>query len=156
VTVTPQDGFAEDVKLACGNLPPEATCLFTTPSIAGGSGATSLIIQTTAPHSCGTTEPYFLGENGGGGFGALSGRRGAVVPALAGLVTLMVPLRRRRWVKLLIALAAIAGAMQMSGCGSCTDLGTRPATYTIEVTGAAAGAGAGATVSQAVTVNVTI
>jgi hypothetical protein len=79
-----------------------------------------------------------------------------MVPALAGLIALMVPLRRRRWLKLLIALVAMMGAMQMSGCGNCTDLGTRPATYTIEVTGTAAGAGAAATASQAVTINVTI
>ena len=160
VTVTPQDGFAQDVKLACGNLPPEATCLFVTQTIAGGSGATTLIVQTTAPHSCGTTEPYFLGESGGGvGLGGLFGRPGARValPVMAGVFAFLVPLRRRRWVKLLIALVAIAGAMPMGGCGNCTDLGTRPATYTIEVTGtAAAGTGTPATVSQAVTVNVTI
>lgn len=153
VTVTPQNAFSQDVNLACHNLPPEATCLFVNPTIAGGSGAASLIVQTTAPHSCGMTAPYFLGNNGGSG--SLLRRSAPVaVPALAGFLALFFPARRRRrWLKLLVAIA-IASAMQMTGCGNCTDLGTRPATYSIEVTGT--GAQGGATASQAVKINVTI
>lgn len=148
VTVTPQNGFSQDVSLACHNLPPAATCLFVNPTIAGGSGASTLIVQTTAPHSCGSTAPYFLGEN--------SGRlgRGAGAIAVAGLFAMFFPVRRRRWLKLLIAVVAIASVMQLTGCGNCTDLGTRPATYSIEVTGTAAQGGA--TASQAVKINVTI
>jgi len=41
----------------------------------------------------------------------------------------------------------------MGGCGNCTDLGTRPATYTIQVMGTAAG-GTPEVESQAVTLNV--
>ncbi len=149
VTVTPSSGFSQDVALKCGNLPQETTCLFVNPTIVGGSGQTTLIVQTTAPHSCGTTEPYFLGSNGGRDLG-----RGVVPVALAGLIAIFVPGRRRRWLKLLVALVAVAAAMQMTGCGNCTDLGTRPATYSIEVTGTAAQGGA--TASQAVTINVTI
>jgi hypothetical protein len=48
-----------------------------------------------------------------------------------------------------------AGAIQIVGCGNCTDLGTRPATYTIQVTGTAA-SGPTAVQSQPVTVTVTI
>ena len=151
VTVTPANGFAEDVNLSCSNLPQEAACVFGTPTIAGGSGATTLIVQTTAPHSCGTTTPYFLGDGGGGG--SIFSRSNAGV-AMAGLFALFLPLRRRRWLRLMIAVVAIAGAAPMTGCGNCTDLGTRPATYTIEVTGTAADSST--TVSQAVTVNVTI
>ncbi len=154
VTVTSANGFAQDVTLSCGNLPQEATCVFGTPTIAGGSGATTLIVQTAAPHSCGTTTPYFYGRNGGGGLGLRLRGRGAAVVALAGLIALFVPVRRRRWLKLVVALAAIAGAVQMTGCGNCTDLGTRPATYSIEVTGTAADSST--TASQAVTVNVVI
>jgi hypothetical protein len=155
VTITPANGFAQDVTLSCANLPQEASCAFGTPTIAGGSGSTTLLVQTTAPHSCGTTTPYFLGKDGGG-VGRWLDRRGApaAVPALAGLFASLIPLRRRRWVKLLIALTAALGAMQIIGCGNCTDLGTRPATYTIEVTGTAADSSS--TISQAVTVTVTI
>jgi hypothetical protein len=154
VTVTPQNGFSQDVNLTCHNLPPETTCLFVNPTINGGSGTGSLIIQTTAPHSCGTTTPYFLGK--GGGLPSMFDRGSApfALPALAGMFALFVPLRRRRWLKLLIAFIAIAGAMQLTGCGNCTDLGTRPATYSIEVTGTAAQGGA--TAAQAVKINVTI
>lgn len=153
VTVMPANGFAQDVKLSCTNLPQEATCVFANPTIAGGSGTTTLIVQTVAPHSCGTTTPYFLGENGRGWASSSFSRRCAV-PALAGLFALLIPIRKRRWGKLLVALIAFAGAMQMTGCGNCTDLGTRPAMYTIEVTGTAADSSA--IVSQAVMVNVTI
>jgi hypothetical protein len=44
--------------------------------------------------------------------------------------------------------------MQITGCGTCTDLGTRPATYTIHVTGTASGTSE--VESQAVAMNVTI
>jgi len=149
VTVTPQNGFSQPVTLTCHNLPPEASCIFVNPTIAGGSGSASMVVQTAAPHSCGATAPYFLGANGGSGL-----LRGAGTVALAGLIGLCIPLRRRRWLKLLMTLVAIATAMQLSGCGNCTDLGTRPATYSIEVTGTAAQGGA--TASQAVKINVTI
>jgi hypothetical protein len=41
----------------------------------------------------------------------------------------------------LIVLAAAAVAVQITGCGNCTDLGTRPGTYTFQVTGTFAGQG---------------
>jgi hypothetical protein len=159
VTVTPANGFAQDVALKCSNLPQEATCVFVDPTIAGGSGTTTLIVQTTSPHSCGTTAGYFYGKNSGGrndGAGDVGFGRGGIVavPALAGLIALFVPGRRRRWLRLLVALIAVAAAMQMTGCGNCTDLGTRPAMYSIQVTGTAAQGSA--TASQAVTINVTI
>jgi len=153
VTVTPASGFSQAVNLACGALPTEMTCLFPNATIAAGGGPVTLILQTTAPHSCRTNTPYFEGENGGFG-GRIFGRGGfAALPALAGLIALFVP-GRRRWLRLLVALIAVTGAMQMSGCGNCTDLGTRPATYTIQVTGTAAGSGE--VQSASVTANVVI
>ena len=155
VAVTPQSGFAQDVKLSCANLPPETTCRFVNPTIVGGNGSTTLIVQTTAPHTCGTTTPYFLGQADIGPRGLVSGRGAPVsVALLAGVVAFLIPIRRQRRLRLLIALAAIIGAMQIIGCGTCTDLGTRPATYAIEVTGTAADSSAA--VSEAVTIHVTI
>jgi hypothetical protein len=145
VTVTPQNGFNQTVNLACTNLPTEAACGFTSSAIAGGSGSTTLVVDAVAPHSCGSTTPYF---NSAGGVPPFA------LPALAGLLMIFVP-GRRRWLRALLAIVVAAGAIQIVGCGNCTDLGTRPATYTIQVTGTAA-SGPAAVQSQPVTLNVTI
>jgi hypothetical protein len=150
VTVTPQNAFSQGVNLTCSNLPAEATCTFLNPSIAAGGGSTSLVVQTTSPHTCGTTTPYFYGSAGKGPLAPFA------LPALAGLVLLFVPGRagRRRWLRALLAVAAVAAVAQISGCSTCTDLGTRPATYTFQVTGTAANSPT--TQSQPVTMTVTI
>jgi hypothetical protein len=149
VTVTANNGFAEGVNLSCGNLPNEATCTFAPPTIAAGSSSPSmLIVLTTAPHSCGTTQPYFLGGNGGGPHLAPF-----ALPALAGLVAFLIP-GKRRWLRALMALIVVAGTTQMTGCGNCTDLGTKPATYNFQVIGTSAGTGE--VQSQTVTLNITI
>jgi hypothetical protein len=147
VTVTTLPTYTEGVNLSCGNMPTEAAC--TTASIAPGGGTATLNLTTAAPHNCDATQPYFLGK-GGGGPGAIP----FALPALAGLAVMLVP-GRRRWLRGLVAVAAVAFAMQMGGCGNCTDLGTRPATYTIQVMGTAAG-GTPEVESQSVTLNVTL
>ncbi|MGA2438069.1 MAG: Ig-like domain-containing protein [Acidobacteriaceae bacterium] len=149
VSVTPLNGFAQNVNLACGNLPAEATCIFTPSAIAGGAGSATLIVVTTAPHSCGTTQPYFLGGNRGG-----PGLAPLALPALAGLLAIFIP-GKRRWLRALLAVLLAAGATHLIGCSTCTDLGTRPASYAFQVTAAAA-AGSSEVESQAVTLNLTI
>ncbi len=144
VAVTGQNGFAQAVNLTCSGLPTETTCFFDSPQIAAGGGTTELLVQTTAPHSCGTTQPYFLGSNGGPGIAPF---------ALAGLLTLLLP-GRRRWLRALVALIVVTTATQITGCGNCTDLGTRPATYSFTVT--ASSAGTTEAHSQPVTITVTI
>lgn len=148
VTVTPQGGFTQGVNLSCANLPTETTCYFGNAQITGGSGTTNLVVATTAPHSCSTSQPYFVGANGGG-----PGAAPFALPAIAGLLAIFLP-GRRRWLRALLALVLVAGAMQMTGCGNCTDLGTRPATYTFQVTGAATGTSE--VEAQTVTITVTI
>jgi Bacterial Ig-like domain (group 3) len=150
VTVTPLNGFLEDVTLSCGNLPTEAACRFINPAIPAGGGTSILLLTTTAPHSCGSTVPYFLGSGGSGPHLAPF-----ALPALAGLFALFVPGKRRRWLRGLIAMVTVALAMQFSGCGNCTDLGTRPATYTIQVSGTAI-SGTTEIESKDVTLTVTI
>ena len=66
VKVTPVNGFAQGVNLACGTMPHETTCTILNAAIPVGGGSTTLFVGTTAPHSCGTTAPYFLGSNGVG------------------------------------------------------------------------------------------
>jgi hypothetical protein len=148
VTVTPQNGFSQAVNLTCSNLPYEATCIFVNPTIAAGGGSTTLIVETTAPHTCGSATPYFTGGLGNGPLAAPF-----ALPALAGLVLLFVP-GKRRWLRTLVVVAAVAAGIQVTGCTTCTDLGTRPATYTIQVTGTAAGSSE--VQSQTITVNVSI
>jgi len=152
VTVAPQNGFAQGVNLACSNLPTEATCSFATPALAAAGGSTTLILNTAAPHSCGTTQPYFNSAGKSTRFG--QGMAPFALPALAGLFMMFLP-GRRRWLRALLAVLVAAGAIQIVGCGNCTDLGTRPATYTIQVTGTAA-SGPSAVQSQPVTLNVTL
>jgi hypothetical protein len=147
VTVTPQGGFSQDVKVSCANLPYEATCFFDSTTIAGGSGTTNLVVGTTAPHSCGTTQPYFLGSNGGGGLAPFA------LPAIAGLLAIFLP-GRRRWLRSLLAVVLVVAATHVTGCGNCTDLGTGPATYTFQVTGTASGTSE--VEAQTVTITVTI
>ncbi len=149
VTVTAQNGFSEGVNLACGALPSETTCTFAPSTIAGGGGGQSnLVLVTTAPHSCGATQPYFFGGNGGA-----PSLAPLALPALAGLFALFIP-GRRRWLRALLAMAVVAGLAQIAGCGTCTDLGTRPNTYTIQVIGTSAVTGE--VQSQALTINATI
>lgn len=148
VSVTAANGFNEDVKLSCANLPSEMTCVFSPPTVAGGSGTSNLIVETAVPHDCGATQPYFFGSNGGG-----PGRLPLTLPALAGLIALFIPGKRRRLRALTILL--VAGALtQITGCSRCTDLGTKPATYTIQVIGTSTVTGAVG--SQAVAIKVVI
>ena len=123
---------AQSVNLACTNLPSEASCIFLNPTIAAGGGSTTLIVETTAPHSCGASTPYFYGAGGRGPLAAPF-----ALPALAGLLLLIVP-GKRRWLRALVVVAAVAAATQITGCSTCTDLGTRPGTYSFQVTGTAA------------------
>jgi hypothetical protein len=142
VTVTPQPGFAQPVELSCADLPKEAACTFGTRTIPAGGGATTLEVSTIAPHDCGSTTPYFA---------SLAG------PMLAGMVLLFVPGKRRRGLKgLLIALVAVCGMAALTGCGNCTDLGTRPGSYTIRVIGTAAGSSSGSAVTSRVKMNVVV
>jgi hypothetical protein len=75
-----------------------------------------------APHSCQSDIP-------------LTG------PALAGLMLLFIPRRRRKSMKgLLMVLVTICGMASLMGCGNCSDLGTRPGDYSVQVIAASTGA----------------
>ncbi|MDR3746191.1 MAG: FG-GAP-like repeat-containing protein [Acidobacteriaceae bacterium] len=147
VTVTALNGFSHDVDLACGTLPTEASCTFTPATVPGGSGSSTLFLETTSPHSCGNSQSYFVGSNGGG-----SGLTPLALPALAGLVAIFIP-GRRRWLRALLIVALAVGATQLTGCSNCTDLATRPGTYTFQITGTAS---TGEVETQTITLNVTI
>ncbi len=135
VTVTPAAGFNLPVDLSCANLPTEAACTFGEHTIPAGGGTTSLQISTIAPHDCGSSTPYFV--SAGLPFAG---------PALAGVFLIFLPIGRRRRLSgfrgLLVALVTLGVVSGLSGCGNCTDLGTRPGSYTIRVVGTASGVSA--------------
>jgi hypothetical protein len=122
-------GMAKAVSLSCNGLPEEASCSYV-PGASGsaaGSGTATLRIATSSPRDCGSSTPYG-------------------VPAKSGLLPvglLLVLAGRRRSLRgLLGVVCAVAMISAMTGCGTgnCTDLGTRPGTYTITVTGSVGGA----------------
>ena len=129
VAVTPQAGSMQPVRLSCGDLPAEATCAFQAHTIPVGGGTTTLQLSVTAPRSCEVAD---------------SEARTAGLPfastTLAALIVLFLPGKRRWAIKsLLVAGVAIFGIASLTGCGSCTDLGTKPGSYTIRVIGTGAG-----------------
>jgi hypothetical protein len=135
VKIAAGSGFAKAITLSCSGLPEEASC-----SSASGTAATAesstrtLKISTSAPRDCGSTTPY--------GSPSQNAALPITGPTLAGLLLAIIPKRRRPLKHLLAALISIAAIASMTGCGTgnCTDLGTRPGTYTITVTGRSGGA----------------
>jgi hypothetical protein len=142
VKISPANGFNQPVQLGCTNLPSESTCTFGSAMIRAGGGSTTLQLTTMAPHDCGTSTSYY-------------GSLPYSTPMAAVLIMLLLPgKKQRRTIKaLLTVLVAFCGLTAMTGCGNCTDLGTRPGTYTINVIGTAQGA-TPMTVSQKVTLKV--
>jgi hypothetical protein len=143
VTVNEYSGFSAPVRLSCSGLPYEATCTFVQPTIGAGGGSTTLYLAVTAPHACGSNTPLFVGS--------------MVWPRLAGvalaLLVLLPGIRRRKGLRArLLVVGGLCGLAAMSGCGNCTDLGTRPGNYTVTVSGT----GGTTTQSQAVKLTVTI
>jgi hypothetical protein len=128
VAVAPQTGYMQPVQLSCADLPSEAACTFAAHTIPAGGGTTTLQLSTMAPRSCAV---------------AGSGSTMAGLPfagtAVAALLVLFVPGKRRRPIQgLLVALVTLCGMVSLSGCGTCTDLGTKPGSYTIRVIGTSA------------------
>ena len=143
VKVIPANGFNQAVQLGCSDLPSESACTFGAGMIRAGGGSTTLQLSTIGPHDCGSTTPY-------------SAELPFVGPTAAGLLMLFLPGKRRRALKgMLAALVALGGLAATTGCGNCTDLGTKPGTYTFNVTGTTRGA-APTMVSQKVTLKVTL
>ena len=132
VTVTDLAHFNEAINLTCSGLPQEATCTFLTSTIPAGGGSTQLAIHPEAPHDCGSMQQYFIAGVGG---------RVAIV--LAAATAFLLGLRRRRFRAALFA-AVLCVLPMLSGCGlggHCTDLGTRPGSYTFTVIGTSVNTG---------------
>lgn len=147
VQMQTSSGLAKAMALSCSGLPEESSCSYAPgSSTAGGQGTATLRISTSAPRDCGSSTPY-------GDPVKSAGIPLAGGPVLAGVLLLWAPRRRRAMKRLLAVLCAVSAMSLMTGCGigACTDLGTKPGTYSITVTGSA---GADQ-VSQTVTLVVT-
>jgi hypothetical protein len=123
VTVTPTADFNLPVALSCTLLPANTTCSFSPASITGGSGSSTLIVQTSALRPASSASALFTK---------------ARIPLLAGLFLLIIPSRLRRslkgWPLFLLILALLAAGCSTSGplTGS-TPVGPQ----TITITGTA-------------------
>lgn len=145
VTVAPRVGSQQPVQLSCAGLPTESACTFATATLPASGGTTSLQISTMAPYSCQSDTPYSQESEI-----PLTG------PALAGLMLLFLPRRHRKSVKnLLMLLVAACGMASLMGCGNCSDLGTRPGDYSIQVIAASAGTATSKVITK-ITLHVTV
>ncbi|MGD0913008.1 MAG: Ig-like domain repeat protein [Terracidiphilus sp.] len=131
-------GFDQALSLTCSGLPANTTCNFSPASLPDGQGASSLLIQTTAPHQVAAA---------------------ASIPVLGALGLLFMPFFKRRrgfLAGLCAVLLAFGVAMGMSGCASANSItgGTPPGTYQVAVTATTTGTGTPLTHSAAVALTV--
>lgn len=128
VTITPGVGFDLPVALSCTQLPANTTCTFSPATVSGGSGSTTLTVQTRAPGKAATAS-------------ALTTKVG--VPMLAGFLLLFIPRRFRRsrngWTMFLAILPSIALGAAITGCSAPGPLtgGTPVGTQALTITGVA-------------------
>jgi hypothetical protein len=143
ITVTPGSGFTLDVALVCSGAPANTTCTLTPSTVTGGSGTSTLTIQTTAPSQEAS---------------AVNTSRTRAWPLVAGLLLLFAPKRWRRWrgwtaAMLLVAALALSALAGCGGSGTLTG-GTAAGSYPITVTGTAVDGTLTITETTTVTVNV--
>jgi subtilase family serine protease len=158
LTATSVSGFSGTVALSCAVTPASSqppTCSVTPGSVslaAGGTGTATIAVTSEGPSSNCLTASARTGWLGGS-----SGT------ALAGLMVLLLPVRRRRGLRGLAMVCLLAAGLgTMSGCsGSSTTVacsnvvsaGTTAGTYTVTVTGTSGSLSATAPVTLTVTVN---
>jgi hypothetical protein len=145
VTLTSIRSFADNVSVACSNLPAHASCTFDRTSLQllpNGTATTNVTIDTD------DVRGYAHNESPK----ALSSITYALLPA--SLLTLLAARRRRSLVRLLLALIAIGTlTLTVNGCSGLYPKSTPPGTYTINLSGA--GANTNLTHTQAITLTVT-
>lgn len=153
ITVTPSNGFTGTVNLSCAvttaiaNPTDSPTCgVPASVSISGSAAATAtLSVATTASSNARNEPPKSSFDKAGGA-------------ALAGLLLLLLPVRSRRWTRLL-GMAFLAISFSTVGCGGNSggtqtgSSGTTAGAYTVTVTGVDASTGK-TTASTAVSVAV--
>jgi hypothetical protein len=155
LTVTPQNGFSEQVTLSCSNLPAQATCNFSPviASTANGAFTSTLEVQTQAPSGA-VTPPDF----GRGSHIAFAWLLPGVL-ALAGFAAA----RRRALTRSVAVVLLAAGIVALSGCNSRyyyehhppqVATGTLAGTYTVNI--AASGNNGSSVTTQNISLTLTV
>jgi hypothetical protein len=145
VTVMPTADFNLPVALSCTLLPANTTCSFSSASITGGSGSSTLVVQTSAPRPASSASVLFAK---------------ARIPLLAGLFLLIIPSRLRRslkgWPMFLLIFALLAATTSVAACSSPGQLtGSTPVgPQTITISGIATNGVQSLTHTANVTLNV--
>lgn len=139
VSVTPTGGFAGNVTLGCGGLPPGATCSFAPSTVtvnSSGAATSSVTVSTTAASHAppgGGSRP-----TGFNGLGLLW--LGVLLLGLSGFAVFRRSLTRLT-LGFAVAAALLLAALGMPACGgaksSSTVVSTPPDTYRLVVTGTA-------------------
>lgn len=138
-TVATNASLSASASFQCSGLPRESTCSFSPSNLtvgAGSSGTTTLTVQTTAASA---NARLRAGNSAVGKWGGI---------AAAGLLCLMIPRRKKRWL-MIVVLLAIGGLASMTGCGggsgsgttTPTDPGTPAGNSTVTVTATAISGG---------------
>ena len=158
LTAASVSGFTGAVVLGCTVTPASSqapTCSVTPGSVnlaAGGTGTATIAVVSVGP-----TNNCLVAAARTGWLGGSSGA------ALAGLLVVLLPVRRRRGLRGLVLVCALAaGVWTLGGCSGSTttaacsnvvSAGTSAGTYTVTVTGTSGALTATAPVALTVTVN---
>ena len=139
LTISPAGGFSSDVELSCTSITPAAApppqCAFSTATVTGGQGTSTLTVSTTGPLALRGIPPAPR-------WGALY----AVLLPIAGLALVGAGIgkRKKRLASFFLALMAVTALFLLPSCSGSSngglksaDPGTPPNNYTIVVTGSA-------------------
>ena len=153
LTLTSSANFSDDLSLGCLNLPPEATCTFSSNQMklgAGGTQTLTVIFDTGDPLGSGTnTTTSALRQS----------RRSSITeasllyPAAMLLGVMLVLARRGRQLKPLLSILVLVSVGFFSGCGNKLSTTTTPkGSYTVRIIAT----GAQSSISQFAAVSVTV
>jgi hypothetical protein len=145
VTVKSSADFNLPVALSCSQLPANTTCSFSPATLTGGSGSSTLVVQTNAPSKAATDSGLFTKLR---------------APLLSVLLLLIIPGRLRRnrkgWPMFLVILAILVAGASIVACSPPGPLtGATPVgTQTITVAGTATNGSQTLTHTANVTLNI--
>ena len=153
LTLTSSASFSDDVSLGCLNLPPEATCTFSSNQMKLGAAATqtlTVMFDTGDPLGSGTNTTTTASRQS---CRSSIHEASLLYPAAILLGVLLVLARRGRQLKPLLSIVVLVSVGFFSGCGNKLNTTTTPkGSYTIRVIAT----GAQSSISQIADVSVTV
>jgi hypothetical protein len=150
ITLTSINSFADTISLGCAGLPFAATCTFSSDQVslaAGGTQALQVVVDTAAPLASGALAANKSQTD--------SRAKMCIFPGAVLLGCMLTGWRKRLRNYAGVGLILFASAILMSGLTGCAGLttnGTKPGTYTFQITAVGAKTG----ISQASTVVMTV